>query len=142
VIKGSGLSLDQADVLLLVYGNRKLGWRDFTVGAEEFVPMRALRQALVHEPGRFSRSVRELLDSGLVESPKSQTTADGRRRYLQSLRITEKGITAIRPVYERYRKLASELLAGVSQSEMDTHCRVNEAISASIKAMKSNPWRL
>lgn len=141
VMKGADLSVDQADILVLLYGHRKFGWGDFPVGEEDFIPMQALREALVHEPGRFSRRVRELQDAGLVESLKESASPGGRRRYVQSLRITEKGITAIRQVYERYCKLASTLLAGVSQIDLDAHCRVNETISASIKAKSRNPWQ-
>jgi Mn-dependent DtxR family transcriptional regulator len=59
---------------------------------------------------------------------------------VEAARITDAGIELARPVWERYRKLAEHLLAGVSQVDLEAHCRVNEAISASIKAKRSNPW--
>jgi hypothetical protein len=142
VMKGTPLLVDEGDIMVLLFGHRVLGWHDFAEEPDAFVPTASLREQLVHDSGRFSRRIHGLIHRGLAEIPSDSVLGDGRRKYVQRVRITEKGIAMVRPRFERYRKLASKLLSGVPQSDLDAHCRVNEAISAAIKAMKQNVWQL
>jgi DNA-binding MarR family transcriptional regulator len=75
-------------------------------------------------------------DRGLIEVKRS----DDRHKRVEKLRITENGIKLAKVAWERYRKFASNLLAGVSQADIEAHCRVNDAISAAISAKRQNPW--
>ncbi len=140
VMKGTGLTVDQADVLVLLYGNQELGWDDFTCGPDGFAAVRDLRRALVHDPGLFSRRLRDLRNAGLLEAPARPARAPGQRAYLQAVRITRQGVATIRPVWERYCRLAERLLTGVPQAELEAHCRVNQKISAEIDARRRGFW--
>jgi len=136
VLKELPLTVDEGDTLTLLYGLRKLGWTDVPVDRDGFVAVGDLRRSLVHDPGKFSRRIKDYAQRGLIEVRES---AD-RRSYAGAARITEAGIEMARLVWERYRKLAAHLLAGVPQADLEAHCRVNEAISACIKAKRRNPW--
>jgi DNA-binding MarR family transcriptional regulator len=136
VLKELPLTVDEGDTLILLYGLRKLGWTDVPVDPDGFVAVADLRRALVHDPGKFSRRIKDYRERGLIEVRES---AD-RRSYAEAARITGAGIEIAKVVWQRYRKLASHLLAGVAQADLEAHCRVNEAISASIKAKRRNPW--
>jgi DNA-binding MarR family transcriptional regulator len=136
VLKELPLTVDEGDTLTLLYGLRKLGWTDVPVDPDGFVAVADLRRALVHDPGKFSRRIKDYRERGLIEVRES---AD-RRSYAEAARITDAGIEIAKLVWERYRRLASDLLAGVAQPDLEAHCRVNEAISASINAKRRNPW--
>ena len=136
VLKELPLTVDEGDTLTLLYGLRRLGWTDAPVDPDGFVAVPDLRRVLVHDPGKFSRRIKNYRERGLIEVRES---AD-RRSYAGAARITEAGIEMARLVWERYRKLAAHLLAGVPQADLEAHCRVNEAISACIKAKRRNPW--
>jgi DNA-binding MarR family transcriptional regulator len=136
VLKELPLTVDEGDTLTLLYGLRKLGWTDVPVDRDGFVAVGDLRRALVHDPGKFSRRIKDGVKRGLIEVRKSAV----RRKYAEAVRITEAGAKIAKQVWDRYRKLAAHLLEGVPQADLEAHCRVNEAISASIKAKQRNPW--
>ena len=136
VLKELPLTVDEGDTLTLLYGLAKLGWTDVPVDPDGFVAVADLRRALVHDPGKFSRRIKDCVKRGLIEVRKSAA----RRSYAEAARITDAGSEIAKIVWDRYRKLAAHLLAGVSQADLEAHWRVNEAISASIKAKRRNPW--
>ena len=47
----------------------------------------------------------------------------------QQIRIAAEGITAIKPIWERYVEFCDDLLAGCSKEELAAHQKVNEHIS-------------
>lgn len=136
VLAGVPLTVDEGDTLTLLYGLRKLGWTDAPIDRDGFVAVADLRRVLVHDPGKFSRRIKDCRQRGLIEVRNSAE----RRRYAEAARITEAGIALARVVWERYRKLAEHLLAGVPPADLAAQIRVNAAISAAIKARRSNPW--
>ena len=136
VLKDMPLTVDEGDTLTLLYGLRKLGWSDAPVDPDGFVAVADLRRALVHDPGKFSRRIRDYRERGLIEVRESTE----RRGYAQAARITDAGIKIARLVWERYRKLAAHLLRGVPQDDLEAHCRVSAAISGSIRALKQPVW--
>ena len=136
VLKDVPLTVDEADTLTLLYGIRKLGWIDAPVDPDGFVAVADLRRALVHDPGKFSRRIKDYRKRGLIEVRDSAQ----RRNYAQAARITDAGVEFARLVWERYRQLAARLLAGVPQADVEAHCRVNAAISKAIRALKQPVW--
>ncbi len=141
-MKGVDLGLDGADLLVWLYGQRRLGWRDFPeVDADGYIPVSRLRESVVYDAGRVSRTIRGLLDDGFIETQDSGGAAQGRRKYVQAVRINQKGIAFIRPVFERFVNLANNLLAGISQRDLEAHYRVNERISQVIKKHKRDVWK-
>ncbi|HRZ17439.1 MAG TPA: Rrf2 family transcriptional regulator, partial [Candidatus Hydrogenedentes bacterium] len=81
------LPVDEGDTLTLLYGLRKLGWTDVPVDRDGFVAVGDLRRALVHDPGKFSRRIKDCVKRGLIEVSKSAI----RQNYAEAVRITEAG---------------------------------------------------
>lgn len=140
IIKGLDLTHEAADILVWLFGNAKLGWEDFKQHDDHFVSAVDLREAVVHEPAQFSRRLKNLHQKGYIETISSAGHTKGRRKYVQKVRITEKGITTIQPVFERYRRFASKILAGIPQEDLVVHCRVNNRISSVIKNFSRSVW--
>jgi DNA-binding MarR family transcriptional regulator len=134
VMRDAPITVDEADLLVYLYGSIHLDWNDLPVDKEGFVPVDALRRTLVHDRGLFSRRVRKLLADGLIEG---QEPARPRRsrRYVVGVRLTAKGAKVIRPVWDRYCQLAVRLLAGVSRGDWEAQIRANEAISRAIREL-------
>ena len=140
VMRGVALTVDEADTLTLLYGLRKLGWAEAPVDAEGFIAVADLRRALVHDPGKFSRRIKDHRERGLIEVREPAGHPSRKRSYVQAVRITEAGIQIIAPVWERYKKLAAHLLAGVPEADLAAHCRVNLKISRSVAALRQGVW--
>ena len=140
VMRGFALTVDEADTLTLLYGLRKLGWGDISTDADGFIPVADLRRALVHDPGKFSRRIKDQRERGLIEVRESADRGSHKRSYVQAVRISDAGIEIAAPVWERYRKLAAHLLAGVPQADLAAHCRVNTQISQAIQARRRDVW--
>ncbi len=136
VLKDVPLTVDEADTLTLLHGLGKLGWTDAPVDPDGFVAVADLRRVLVHDPGKFSRRLKDYRERGLIEVRESAE----RPNYAQAARITDAGVQVAGLVWERYRRLAAHLLAGVSQEDLEAHCRVNTAISKAIEAFKQSVW--
>jgi DNA-binding MarR family transcriptional regulator len=131
VLRELPLTLDEGDTLTMLYGLLKLGWPDAQVDSEGFVKVADLRLALVHDPGKLSRRIEDFRERGLIKVRMSTK----RRTYADAVRITDAGGELAKRVWERYRKLAEHLLAGVSRADMETHCRVNNAISEAVQKL-------
>lgn len=131
VLRSLPLTLDEGDSLVMLYGILRLGWPEAPVDSEGFVKVADLRLALVHDPGYLSRRIEDFRRRGLIKVKKSTK----RRAYVDAVRITDKGVEMAKLVWDRYRKLAEHLLAGVPQADLETHCRVNETISAAVKKL-------
>ena len=58
-----------------------------------------------------------------------------RRTYVDAVKITDAGVEMAKVVWDLYRKLAEPLLVGVSQVDLETHCRVNNAIGAAVRKL-------
>jgi len=129
VLRNLPVSLDEGDTLTMLYGLRRLGWPDAPIDSEGFVRVADLRQALVHDPGYLSRRIEDFRKRGLIEVRKSA------RSYVEAVRITVSGEKMAKEIWDRYRKLAEHLLAGVTKADMATHCRVNAAISAAVRKL-------
>jgi DNA-binding MarR family transcriptional regulator len=129
VLKDVPLTLDEADTLTMLYGIRKMAWTDAPVDRDGFVTVSDLRSALVHDPGKLSRRIKDFQKRRLIEVKKSPD----RRTYVDAVRISEAGVQIAKLVWDRFRKLAEHLLANVSQRDRVTHCRVNSEISKAIE---------
>ena len=137
----SGLSVEEADILVLLYGLRELGWDDCRVDDDGFVTFKDLKSVLVHDASLFARRIKKLAgpSSGLVEVRRITKHADSRLHgNTQQVRVTKAGIATAKPIWENFRKLsarlfASELLKGFSQDDLEVHLRVNDAISRTLR---------
>jgi len=137
----SGLSGEEADILVLLFGLKELGWDDCQVDRDGFVTFKDLKSVLVHDASLFARRIKKLAapDCGMVEVRRIAKQAAPRLHgNTQQARITKVGIAAAQPIWESFRKLsaklfASDLLKGFSQAELAAHVKVNDAISRTLR---------
>jgi len=128
----SGLSIEEADILMLLFGAAQLGWDDLPMNPEGFVALKHLRMALVHDPSLFARRLKKLTEmkEPLIEVKTMKSPASLKLHgNSQGARITKTGIAMARPIWENFRKVEAKLLKGLPQDDLEAHVRVNEAIS-------------
>jgi hypothetical protein len=146
----SGLGVEEADILVLLYGLRELRWDDCPVDRDGFVTFKDLKSVLVHDPSLFARRIKKMAapKCALAEVRKVENAADrGLHGNSLRVRITASGIDAVRPIWESFRKLsarvfASDLLKGFSRAELDAHLRINDAISRTLRDWRDPANRL
>jgi hypothetical protein len=146
----SGLSVEEADILVLLFGLRELGWDDCPVDEDGFVTFKDLKSVLVHDASLFARRIKKMAapNCGLVEV-RRVTKQSGLRLHgnSQQVRITKAGIAAAKPIWENFQKLsarlfATELLKGFSPAELQAHVRINDAISRTLRDWRDPARRL
>ena len=130
VLPGSGLTLEEADLLLDLFGAARLGWSDPPADEHEYVTFSALKASLVHSPSALSRRVASLQKAGLLEARKVHKIARDAKadRRSLALRITPAGVKRIEPVYRRYANLCQRLLCNVSSADQSTIQQVNDGL--------------
>src|SRR5438552_5601146 len=63
VVAGSGFTVEEADLLVSLYGVRVLDWDDLEHDKEGFVAFNQLERYLVHSVSLLSRRIRKLTDA-------------------------------------------------------------------------------
>ena len=139
VVAGSGFTVEEADLLVSLYGVRELGWDDLSHDKEDYVAFKELEHFLVHNPSLLSRRIRKLAAAKppLVEVAEAQA-GTGLHFNALRVRITVEGVKRIRPVWERFSRMSANLLQGIAQRRLKTHYRVNAEISARIRARRQS----
>lgn len=134
VVAESGFSVDEADLLVSLYGARVLDWDDLKHDKEGFVAFNHLEKFLVHNPSLLSRRITKLakLKPALLKVG-NVDPASGLHFNAKQVRITDAGVKKIEPVWKRYQQMASKLLEGVSDSDLRAHLTVNEHICKRIR---------
>jgi DNA-binding MarR family transcriptional regulator len=121
VLPEEGLSVERADLLVILY-----------LGHPNFMSFGAIERSLVHSfsPSRhlISRWIGEMgpEGGGFVQTQ----PLPGKR---MAAALTEKGVAEVKPVWERYEKLADALMSGVSKEDRVGHLLVNQGISGVIR---------
>ncbi len=131
----SPVTVDEADVLIFLFGMTKLGWMELDLDEEGYVSISDLRAVLVHDRGLFSRRIQKLEQDGFIEG-KQLLRRKGSRRYVQRVRITTAGLKVAGLIWKRYCKMAARIVKGLSQEELECHYRVNQHISETIGLCK------
>ena len=138
VVAGSGFTVEEADLLVSLYGARELDWDDLEHDEEGFVAFNQLERYLVHAPSLLSRRIRKLADAkpALLEVADADRTS-GQHFNAKRVRITKEGVKRIEPVWKRFQQMSVKLLAGIPQRLLDAHYDVNQRISAEIRKRRS-----
>ena len=128
---GTGLTIEKADLLVLLYLESPVFARQRGTGQTEgFVRLANLSESLVHSisPSKFlvSRWLSEMLTQKQVEP----RTLDSKRK---EVRITSTGIRLVEPIWRNYVQLAEELLEGIPDAERDAHREVNQSVSLALR---------
>lgn len=139
VVAGSGFTVEESDLLVSLFGVRELAWGDLPHDEDDFVPFKELETYLVHNPSLLSRRIRKLADAKppLVEVRKPEAESGLHFNALR-VRISAEGIKSIKPVWERFSRMSANLLQGIPPRLLAAHCRVNEEISARIRARRQS----
>lgn len=130
VLPGSGLTLEEADLLMDLYGAAKLGCTDPAADAQGYVPFASVKASLVHSAAALSRRVAGLEKQGLLETRKLHELVPGNKtdRRSLALRITPKGVERIEPVYERYAVVCERLLRDAATIDRRRLLEANESL--------------
>ena len=138
VIAGSGLTVEEADLLVYLYGAVELGWDEPAHDREGFVAFRDLERSLVHNSSLLSRRIRKLAASRppMLEVADADP-ASGLHFNSKRVRITEEGAARTRVVWERFQRMSAKLLEGIPQRLLDAHYAVNQELSARIRVRRS-----
>jgi DNA-binding MarR family transcriptional regulator len=119
ILEGSGLTPEIAELLI------ELSLPD-NLDGEGFISFRDLKNALEYSGALLSRRISVLCEETWAEAKRIETP--GVHGNSQKIKITQKGREKIRPVWQRYERLADELLNGISQQDREAHYRVNRHI--------------
>jgi len=133
-VKGSLFTVEEADLLISLYGARDLGWNDLEHDQAGYVTYRQLESFLVHNASLLSRRIIKLANAkpSLVEVADGDVAA-GQHFNSKRVRITDHGAKAIAPVWQRYQAMSAELLRGIKDDQRIAHHAVNTAISQRIR---------
>ena len=136
LIQGTPIGVEEADLLVLLYGFRRLGWTDCTVYDDGFVNFTDLKSNTVYDPSLFTRRLSKLKALKMVSTRLGRKFDPILHGKAQQVRIEAAGITAIKPVWERYVQFSEELLKGCTKEELAAHQKVNERISEILRARR------
>ena len=138
VVAGSGFTVEETDLLVALFGVRELGWDDLPHDTDNYVAFKELEHYLVHNPSLLSRRIRKLAGAKppLVAVAEVDTRTSGLHFNALRVRITAEGVKRIKPVWERFSRMSSNLLRGIPQRLLDAHYLVNEEISARVRARR------
>jgi hypothetical protein len=139
VIKGSGLTLEQADLLFDIYGAVELGWPDPKAIKGGWVTLSALKKSLVHAPELITRRLADLEASGLVEMAsmtREETRELGIDAKSKKVRLRPMGAEKGKTVYDRYCEVCLKLLNRLPKENLDNATKAkafNEALMAALR---------
>jgi hypothetical protein len=138
VVAGSGFSVEEADLMISLYGARVLNWDDLEHDKDGYVPFNELERYVVHSASLISRRIRKLADAKppLVEVGEADL-ASGQHFNAKRARITKEGAKRTAPVWEKYRSMSAKLLEGIPLPDLKAHLAVNEAISSEMKKWRA-----
>jgi hypothetical protein len=139
VVAPSGFTVEEADLLVSLFGVRELGWDDLAHDADDYVAFKELELYLVHNASLLSRRIRKLADAKppLVEVGKPEA-GSGLHFNALRVRITRDGIKRIKPVWERFARMSANLLQGIPPRLLEAHHEVNRIISDRIRARRQS----
>lgn len=139
VVAGSRFSVEEADLLVSLYGARELDWDDLEHDREGFVAFSQLERYLVHNPSLLSRRIRKLADAKppLLEVADADLTL-GQHFNSKRVRITKEGVKRTEPIWNRFQEMSANLLQGIPPRLLAAHHQVNEEISARIRARRQS----
>lgn len=139
VVAGSGFTVEEADLLISLFGVRELGWDDLPHDADDYVAFKELEHFLVRNATLLSRRLGKLAGTKppLVEVAEAKA-GTGLHFNALRVRITGEGVERIQPVWERFSRMSANLLQGIPTRLLEAHYRVNEEISARIRARRQS----
>jgi len=139
VIAETGLTLEQADLLLDLYGASELAWPDPKAIKGGWVTLSTLKKSLVHAPELLSRRLADLEENGLVEMAsmtRDETRDLGIDAKSKKVRLRPKGTEKGKLIYDRYCGVSLQLLNRLPQENYQNAIKArdfNEALMAALR---------
>jgi DNA-binding MarR family transcriptional regulator len=136
VLKDSNLTFDQADILIDLYGARRLQWSTPPADTEGYVSFGDLKVSLVHTSATLTRRLDELKAAGLVEVRPAASIAGARKtmdKKRKAARITKEGERKAGPVWEKYLRLCLNLMQGFEPEDPIRMWQMNEALRKKVR---------
>ena len=133
-VAGSAFTVEEADLLISLYGASQLGWADLENDRDGYVGYKRLEQFLVHNPSLLSRRIIKLAKAkpALVEVADGDRTV-GQHFNSKRVRITAEGMQRIAPVWQRFQAMSSALLQDTPVEMRQAHYQLNQRISERIR---------
>lgn len=133
-VENSGFTVEEADLLVSLYGVKELSWDDLEHDSDGYVAFRKLEHFLVHNPSLLSRRIRKFADAkpALLEVADGDTAA-GQHFNSKRVRITREGVMRITPVWQRFEQMSAALVKGIPQNKLEAHLAVNDTVSQRIR---------
>lgn len=136
VLGGSGLNIEEVDLLLDLFGAAELGWQDPSADAQGFVTFQDLQSSLVHSPALLSRRIASMRAKGWIDSCQLHTLRSGKIKIdkkAKAARITAAGKRVIEPIYDKYCRFCDEMLIGFPIEELRILQKSNQTIIQRIR---------
>jgi len=139
VVAGSGFTVEEADLLTSLFGVRELNWDDLPHDSEGYVAFKELENFLTHNPSLLSRRIRRLADAKppLVEVADAAPASD-QHFNAKRVRITKEGVKRTEPIWKCFQQMTANLLEGIPPRLLAAHYKINEEISARIRARRQS----
>ncbi len=136
-VENSGFTVEEADLLVSLYGVKMLNWDDLEQDREGYVAFRRLEHFLVHNPSLLSRRIRKLADAkpALLDVADGDIAA-GQHFNSKRVQITKEGIKRIEPVWHRFQQMSGSLVKDIPAKMLEAHLGVNDTISQRIRACR------
>ena len=139
VIAGSGLTLEQTDLLLDIYGAAELGWPDPKAIKGGWVTFASLKKSLVHSPELLTRRLADLERMGMVKADDmegEETRGLGIDAKSKKVRLQSKGAEKGKLIYDRYCGVCLQLLNRLPPENLQDARKAkafNEALMAALR---------
>lgn len=131
LLVSAGLTFEEAELMLELFGPWKLGWRFPTCDPDGYVTLKALETVLVNSQPHVSRRVGKLAQKGYVGS--KRVARSGILSKAQKVRLTQGGQQLITSIWANYKNLAEKILQDVSAEKRLGHYRVCQSGCARIR---------
>jgi hypothetical protein len=139
IIAGTGLALEQADLLYDLYGAAELGWPDPKAINGGWVPLAELKKSLVHSPELLTRRLADLRRNDLVEltaMTKEEIRELGMDAKSKKARIRPAGKEKAKIVHDRNCRVCLQLLNRLPPKDLQNALKAKEFNLALIAALR------
>ena len=141
----TGLSIEESDILIALYGESELNWNELPVNPEGLIALKNLREALVQDASLFGRRLKTLtaMTPPLVELEDMKShplfPVHGNS---QGARLTPAGKAVAGKIWESFIRLSTRLLDGIPKEKLSIHEEINRTISQRLKELANPAPRL
>jgi DNA-binding MarR family transcriptional regulator len=131
LLVGAGLTFEEAELMLELFGAWKLGWKVPPCDPEGYVIQKALENVLGNSQPHVSRRVGQLEQKGYVVA--KRVARSGILRKAHKVRLAQPGLELTASIWEHYQRLAEKILQGVPPEQRLKHYLVCQSVCARVR---------